>query len=241
MRVFRLAVAAVALAAGAATTAVSAPFSPTVSDQADVATTAIRRDWSGFYAGLNMGGAFDSFANTDSIFWGTNIPIRLRDMGGVLGGGQLGYAWKTAALVYGFEADFQGSSLGGKDSFAGDRVYGDLSWFGTVRGRLGYVVGDVLPYFAAGLVYGQVHARFAPAPGAVGPPGGSKIALDVGWTLGGGIEYALSSRWSVHAEYEFLGLPTEPIAIPGTNRYPAPYHFDAGVHLVRLGLNYKFW
>src|SRR6478672_7010150 len=55
-------------------------------------------NWSGFYAGLNLG-----------YQWGhvTNTGI---DPAGIAGGGQLGYNWQMGQFVFGVETDIQASA-----------------------------------------------------------------------------------------------------------------------------------
>src|SRR5205807_3676672 len=92
---------------------------------------------------------------------------------GVTGGAQLGYDWQIGSLVTGLEADIQGSDIKGSareiaivaetglpDPF-GTVLSSEtkLSWFGTVRGRLGVTVTpDLLLYGTGGLAYGEVDA-----------------------------------------------------------------------------------
>jgi len=115
--------------------------------------------------------AFSSF-NTPGAFSDRQYPD------GFIGGGQIGYNWQYSPLiVVGLEADFQGAVE--KDSgtltgnFSGQEtppfsglVTGSASinyqtkidWFGTVRGRIGYLFGDgtVMTYVTGGLAYGKV-------------------------------------------------------------------------------------
>jgi outer membrane immunogenic protein len=122
--------------------------------------------WTGFYAGLNIGGGWSSgnaqYGNT-LYRSSTNGPINGYAVGGpswvnsgsfsgVIGGGQIGYNHQiTPMFVVGIEADFQGTSLSGQSSNTGaaprsgtwspSTGTGSLSqainWFGTVRGRFG--------------------------------------------------------------------------------------------------------
>lgn len=92
------------------------------------------------------------------------------DINGVIGGGQIGYNYQlNPNYVAGVEADIQGSGEQGSDTVlvchgpAGpapgiacdttnifDHYTEKLEWFGTVRGRLGYLVNpNVLTYATA--------------------------------------------------------------------------------------------
>jgi outer membrane immunogenic protein len=138
---------------------------------------------------------------------------------GFIGGGQIGYNWQfSPAWVAGLEADFQGaveknsnttliSSFSGTSTGVGFPVSGStvlnyqtsVEWFGTVRGRIGYVWGDgdVMSYVTGGLAYGKV--GFAGATSTVsGIVGGTSFSLtnaisgqshvNAGWVVGFGTE-----------------------------------------------------
>jgi outer membrane immunogenic protein len=53
----------------------------------------------------------------------------------------------------------------------------------------------------------------------------------IGWTAGGGVEYALSLNWSVKAEYLYVNYQDQTIG-PGT--------FTLIENIVRGGVNYRF-
>ena len=63
-----------------------------------------------------------------------------------------------------------------------------------------------------------------------------------GYTVGGGLEYALNRNWSIKGEYLYYDLGSETLtasAIVG----PAEtvfFNHDASGHIVRAGLNYRF-
>lgn len=68
--------------------------------------------WTGFYAGLNVGGAVGSINNA---FNGAGVPFPTFNtpLSGPVGGGQAGYNWQTGSWVLGLEVDFDGSGLRG--------------------------------------------------------------------------------------------------------------------------------
>src|SRR5205807_2250059 len=95
-------------------------------------------------------------------------------------------------------------------------------WFGTIRGRLGFVpINNILIYGTAGFAYARVDENVVlnsqPGPGdfadaaficVTGPNCflGSSSRIATGWTGGGGFEYALSSNISLKAEYLYVRL-----------------------------------
>src|SRR5229473_8067110 len=115
-------------------------------------------NWSGFYVGGNLGYGWGN-GNTDfsflpdpTAFNFNNTTLGARSTG-VIGGAQAGYNWQIGSLVTGLEADIQGSGIKGSASSTNLTGFGlihtdgmvissepKLSWFGTVRGRLGVTV-----------------------------------------------------------------------------------------------------
>lgn len=76
-------------------------------------------NWSGFYAGINVGYGWGRSATTaDFIDSGGGAQLNSSagtfDLNGVTGGGQIGYNWQREMFVAGFEADFQGSGQKGR-------------------------------------------------------------------------------------------------------------------------------
>lgn len=78
-------------------------------------------DWTGFYAGVNIGYSWGRSSSTQS-FIDTASGALLNssafkiDVDGVIGGGQIGYNWQKDKWVFGLEADIQGSGQKGNGS-----------------------------------------------------------------------------------------------------------------------------
>ena len=88
-----------------------------------------------------------------------------------------------------------------------------MKWFGTVRGRLGFTPLNNLMIFATGgLAFGRIEYAGNINRSAIlvnfNIPG-SDTATPTGWTVGGGVEYALTNRWSVKGEYLYYDLGNE--------------------------------
>ena len=140
------------------------------------ATAALEAEplWTGFYAGLNVGGAFGSSRNAFTVA-GFGLPSFATSLDGVIGGGEAGYNWQTGPWVLGLEANFEGSGLsGGRNAPCLPPLCGafaasysqELSWFGTLRPRIGYALGNSHFYATGGGALGQVETN---AAAAVGP------------------------------------------------------------------------
>jgi outer membrane immunogenic protein len=195
---------------------------------------------------------------------------------GVLGGLQLGYNWQFKRdWLIGWETDFdwanvRGSSLtttGG--GFSNAESFGEqLKSFGTVRGRLGYLPSEnLLTFVTGGLAYGRVERTAninTLGPAAVGlsqGPGfswncivgstcftGSSTNTALGWTIGGGLEYALRSNLTIKAEYLYVSLPSQSVTMMATAvlnpGLDTPSTFNVGgrtdFNVARVGVNYRF-
>ena len=139
-------------------------------------------------------------------------------------------------------------------------------WYGTVRGRLGWLATpNLLIFGTGGLAYGRTDqsANFvfgsninAPLPGAAGGfttncvtnavcYSGSSSTTKIGWAAGGGIEWLLNRHWSAKIEYQLVDLGSQTLlvtapAFPGTLVSSYNVIFRDQFNVVRLGLNYKF-
>ena len=76
---------------------------------------------------------------------------------------QVGYNWQSGQFVFGVETDAQ---LTGADDSSGGLKF-SIPWFGTLRGRAGVAVNNMLFYGTGGLAYGSGRIE---AIGAVGDP-----------------------------------------------------------------------
>jgi outer membrane immunogenic protein len=225
-------------------------------------------DWSGGYIGTNLGYGWGR--PTDKSSLGTAAPTPLfvdtikAPMNGVVGGAQIGYNWQTQNLLFGMEADFQGTGqssthsstcpagvctstlLGGFVPIAGPALpvtfRQQLDFFGTLRGRVGVVViPAVLLYATAGFAYGQVDSNSTLM--------GSTRAQNFtpGWTVGAGIEGAIGGGWSARLEYLYLDLgsvsntfASNVLAAGGLTTLIGASNSHVTDNIVRVGLNYKF-
>lgn len=213
-------------------------------------------NWSGFYVGANVGGATarnqTRFADTAAAPIFSETYNLMPD--GYVGGLQAGYNWQSAAWVLGIEADFQGSTQRDNKSCmlacflppAGPQqlnVDQRMNWFGTVRGRVGYSVGQTLFYGTGGLAYGNIKNNVTEL---AGPP--FSVSFDhtkTGWTAGAGIETPFEflgmfgKGWTTKTEYLYvdLGRVTDNFTNVGINQEISSRVTE---HIFRGGINYHF-
>ncbi len=164
--------------------------------------------WAGPYLGGNLGYA-----------WGS-VDNNLTQPSGFAGGAQAGYNWQTGPWVFGVEGDIE--ATGASDTFAPWKF--SNPWFGTVRGRAGYALGNILFYGTAGLAFGELRGETF---------GLSETHTNAGWTAGIGAEFGLTQNWSAKLEYLYVDLADSNFLITGV---PNGYRFGT----VRAGVNYHF-
>jgi outer membrane immunogenic protein len=184
------------------------------------------------------------------------------------GGGQIGYNFQIDRAVLGIESDIDYFNIKGSRQVGGIYPGGGpvfpaganfaisssvhTNWLFTARGRAGWLLSNnLLAYATGGLAVTEIHVTHAfrdsalPVPG-VGNWSGSKTKL--GWTVGGGFEWALTRNWSVKAEYLYLnfgsvdaaGLVVEPLGAPSGYANAISTSADLSAHIARAGVNYKF-
>jgi outer membrane immunogenic protein len=209
--------------------------------------------WAGFYGGVNGGFGWES---SDANLSGATFPVQICGVGGCpppippipfanksgpglgFAGGQMGYNFQRSNVVFGVEADIQGSAVQDSVTVASNGIdtataSSELNWFGTLRGRIGYGFDRSLVYFTGGLAFGGVKDTLSTTFSKTLVFDGTKT----GYTLGGGVEYLLAPSWSVKAEYQYLDLGGDTLSftkINGTATFTDPHTYNT----VRAGLNY---
>jgi outer membrane immunogenic protein len=109
-------------------------------------------------------------------------------------------------------------------------------WFGTLRGRLGYVTGPSLIYATGGAAFVSIEETFGGLGTIVAPA--THSSTKTGWTAGGGIETKLSRNWSTKTEYLYIGAGSTSFAANPQN-FAGVATFQHQFHLITTGFNYK--
>jgi len=217
--------------------------------------------WTGFYGGIQVGGGWSD----EAVNYSANDPGAAALLSGTLGftgeqplanyrtpqsgpvgGIEAGYNWQAGPnWVLGFETDFSGSGISGHGSatslvnapFAVTTTAAQSTdWYGTIRGRAGWLATpNLLVFGTGGFAYGSVadSANFTSTGGftfsgggfafscVAGAPcfAGSSSTTKTGWTAGGGLEWRglwLDPHMSFKIEYQFVDLGTETVRLQGT-------------------------
>jgi outer membrane immunogenic protein len=236
------------------------------------APVAAAYDWNGFYAGGHVGygwGRFDhslaglgpDWAGPLPAFLNTHLSPDLKD-GSLLGGLSLGANLRQGRVVWGLEADISWTGL--KDSQQSSapnpnnatvlHIFSSetkVDWLATLRARVGWLLNDqTLPYVTGGLAIGGVRSSSTMIErcNGCGIPfadivfAGSSSTTSVGWSLGGGFEYAFAPRWTLKAEYLHVDLGKESFrnTEPANPNLWQDISVKTTIDLVRVGANYRF-
>src|SRR5712671_1980970 len=212
-------------------------------------------NWNGFYIGAHLGGAWASrdFTQTFGIVEAGN-----HKPSGIMGGGQIGYNWQFAPnWLLGVEADVSGADL--KDTVSTTSPGGAVvNWrdkidlFGTVRGRLGYVIDNWLLYGTGGFAWvDDKFTRTQAVAGPLSPAAGLVVSNSntaTGWVAGAGVEWGFARSWTARVEYlhidvegQTLGFTT-PVG-PGGGAGIGAFAVNEGhltIDTVRAGVNFLF-
>ena len=226
--------------------------------------------WTGFYVGVNAGGAFaeSRVRRTPSSLWLTSglpadiansnafstIGRRSLHPSGFTGGLTVGYNFQSGSIVFGIEGDInymglRSSSVVGPFAVAGGNPQTYLqsirtSYLATLRPRIGVAFDRALFYVTGGLAVAD--SRFS--GGTVFNAGlpsylGSTSKTQVGWTVGGGVEYAFTNNWTTKLEYLYADLGRSNFVGAGAGAvagYTIGHSQRLTTQIVRAGLNYKF-
>lgn len=200
---------------------------------ADAASVEPGFGWSGFYVGAQAG---YGWGDVDSHNVGRETGVTdWRDSwnaNGGLGGIHVGYNHAFNQLVVGAEADLEVSGAKGavESDYAG-LVENQIEVQGSLRARLGYSVGPALFYATGGLAVARIETTYD-------GDADRWTHTKSGWTVGGGVEYALSRNWTTRIDYRYtdFGSFTEnPATDSGFNHVT-----ELKTQAVRFGVSYKF-
>jgi outer membrane immunogenic protein len=234
--------------------------------------------WTGLYFGGHVGGVFgdteveDTFDYNGDPFARNNI-----DSTGVISGVQLGYNVQRGNVVFGVEADLGYLSLSGDKTAdlphperekydPNDEISAKYSieggLYGDLTARLGYAADKALFYVKGGAAFVNaefnshyVGANCSTTGKHCGPANPSKFDFETsdtlwGWTIGVGVEYALSKNWSLKAEYQHFDFGSMSLDYEGeytfntkkklTSDLEGSADIALTVDAVKVGVNYKF-
>jgi outer membrane immunogenic protein len=233
-----LAVASIAVGAAAPAVAADLPARAPATYTKAPAIVQAAYDWSGFYIGINGGGA------TSNIDWNSDPSSGFpgdegshHATGGTVGG-QIGYRWQMSSWVFGLEAqgnwaDFKGSNA--SNIFPNTTNQTKIDSFGLFTGQIGYAWDRTLLYVKGGAAVTD-NKYTSITTGALG---GIDTANETRWgaAVGAGIEYAFAPSWSVGFEYDHLFMGNNDVV---SNAGFIADHIKEDVDIFTARVNYKF-
>jgi outer membrane immunogenic protein len=218
--------------------------------------------WTGLYVGGQVGYAWGQDNSNGTLsavgvgpfagYNGYNSP------NGEVGGAHIGYNYQISQFVIGVEGDVNGSNFNnagtGLAFAAGGIPFGAFSVNtatripieGSARARIGFAWDHWLFFATGGAAFADIEHSYALGVAGLGffnDPGNPYSKTRVGWTVGGGVEYALNNNWSVRAEYRYSDYGrTSDLAF--TSPFFGGLSGASSNHLtenkVQVGFSYKF-
>jgi outer membrane immunogenic protein len=216
--------------------------------------------WTSCYLGAHAGGGFaspnvsdpvqlvqDSFFGAGSTIGTTTADLRET---GVVVGGQIGCDYQFAPRwVVGIEGAASGSNM--KDSTSVGLPLGapgetalvttKTDFLPSVTARFGYAVDRWLLYVKGGAALaGDEYSVTGTFTGL--PFDFEGLDSRIGWTAGGGVEWAFSGSWSAKIEYDYFGFGrTNVLMSDSINTFSGSVNVKQSVQMVKLGLNFHVW
>lgn len=209
--------------------------------------------WTGIYIGGQVGYAWGTQRANVSLPDGTKF-FNSYSAEGVIGGAHVGYNYQVNQWVLGIEGSVDGTSI--SKTFIPGSVYPAALGYpaafgvtystsapiqGSIRGRIGVAWDRVLLYATGGAAFAGVDSTYWSPFGSV-----SQSTTRVGWTVGGGLEYAVTNNWSVYAEYRYSDFgnwsnnPTAVFATPAFAGAAATVNRHFTQNQVQVGFSYRF-
>jgi len=222
-------------------------------------------NWTGFYAGLQVGGAsFDPSCHSNFFTVDEGFDPCFQDFEGavhsgslssssVIGGGKIGYDFQFwSHVVAGVVGEFDWTHLKGTsqttDTFdpgAALTASQEIDWLASARGRLGWAFDNVLFYATGGVAWTEIKSSiaFVPGPDDVVAFSGQNTSHRTGAVAGGGFEYRFTPNVSFVGELLWYGFGTNTASAfcstCGGTTYSTQFNHQ-DILTGTLGVNYRF-
>jgi outer membrane immunogenic protein len=194
--------------------------------------------WTGVYVGGQVGYAFGR--DTSSLVFnptGAIFPGASSSPHGIIGGAHIGYNFAPfgAGFIFGLEGDVDGSDYRHTYPFGAIKVTDPIQ--GSVRGRVGYAIDRTLFYATGGAAFGTFTDTYVIPAGL----GFDKVSTTkVGYTVGGGVEYAITNNWSLRAEYRYTDFGSFNDPLTNITGGLVSVHHKEIQSRAQVGFSYKF-
>ena len=226
-------------------------------------TTAPSFSWAGFYVGGQVGeswsnGSFErevearkrdfpeEWVVMPSLI--TEFTSKSINGGKFISGGYGGYNWQLPNnIVFGIDADIALTNNTRKSNetapFGESRIDGynykiEQNWSATVRGRIGYSYNRILPYIAGGVAVTDIkysQRYFGDVRHIDFDDRDSKTRTITGWSIGAGVEYAMTDHFIIRTEYRHIDYGDRDFVVDYRDR-----HMELKANDFRFGVAHKF-
>lgn len=251
---------------GASTALASAAdiYSPAPYEPPPATPQASSFNWTGVFAGIHggFGGNRFDYPWILDIIDGDDPPVYFDGQfditsSGFFGGGQVGANWQFAPQwVAGVVGDIAWSGIKGElgldvgvteegsgtfplfEGQAGSKI----NWFGTLRGRLGFVPAERLMIYATGgAAVGETESYANGCLFGSLCDGVSTSGTNWGWAAGGGFEVAVTNNITFGAEYLYVDLGSQTLIAGDTGGdIDSSLDVDTEFHTVKATMNFLF-
>ncbi len=201
-------------------------------------------NWSGVYVGAQVGYSWGSadvnYAGEPEGQYAWNI-----DPDGVVGGIYAGGNWQLAnGLVIGAETELNLNDNSDTAVYISNYIPTDpgnydmearIDWSGSTRLRLGYAIDRWMPFITAGVAYGEYEVNLYDESNGDGNL--------VGWTAGGGVEYAMTDNIRLRLSYLYTDFGSDDFSTyydSDGSEYDGPFTIDLDSHAVQVGVSYNW-
>jgi outer membrane immunogenic protein len=197
--------------------------------------------WTGFYIGAGVGGGWGTSTITDPFNGSLSVSPSLK---GVIIDGVSGINYQINSWVLGVEANFDGPWIKGSTSDVPpapalpNSLKTEVLWTASVTGRVGMAFDRLLVFGKGGVGFDNDRDTIV--------QGGTGVAVvgsifRAGWTIGGGVEYAVTEHWTGRLEYDYFRFPARGLTFQG-NTALTQVGGTVGLNLGELKgvMSYKF-
>jgi outer membrane immunogenic protein len=195
--------------------------------------------WSGLYMGGQVGYAWgsDPIDAVDTLFGDEGFFNA--NPSGVIGGAHLGYNLQIGQWVAGIEGTVDGTSIEGTAAAAtGVTMTTRSEVQGSIRARVGIAWNRWLIYGTGGAAFaGNTDGYINNVPALSETDSKTRS----GWTVGGGVEYAMTDNWSLRAEYRYSDFGRSPdFPFPTLTLGNVSFTHHLTESQIQAGFSYRF-
>ncbi|MGD9923992.1 MAG: outer membrane beta-barrel protein [Pseudorhodoplanes sp.] len=212
-------------------------------------------NWTGFYVGGHVGYGWGETGATPTGIVGLLVDPFTTDNDSWFAGVTFGYNYQAGRIVLGFEGEWSWSDISGSSNtnflfglVPGATVTGTYqnNWMFTSATRLGVAFDTLLIYGKAGVAWANNDYSVSASIPVIGFNYASTVSeTEIGWLIGGGIEWAFAGNWTMKVEgtYADFGQKNrtfDGIPIAGLLTLPVNADIESHISTVKFGINYRF-